>query len=116
MLHADRNGFFYVFDRVNGKLLLAKPFVKNLTWASGIGRDGRPIKLPNQEPTSSGTRVCPSQDSATNWFSPSFNPATGLYYIQTLAKSSIYTKSGGGEREAGKTNVGGAGRAATGAK
>ena len=51
MLHAARNGFFYVFDRANGTLLLAKPFVRNLTWASGIGADGRPIKLPNQEPT-----------------------------------------------------------------
>ena len=71
MLHASRNGFFYVFDRENGKLLLAKPFVKNLTWASGIGADGRPIKLPNQEPTPAGTKVCPSQDGATNWFSPS---------------------------------------------
>ena len=46
MLHAARNGFFYVFDRRDGKLLLAKPFVRNLTWASGIGADGRPIKLP----------------------------------------------------------------------
>ena len=42
MLHASRNGFFYVFDRRDGKLLLAKPFVRNLTWASGIGADGRP--------------------------------------------------------------------------
>ena len=51
MLHANRNGFFYVFDRTDGKLLLWKPFVKNLTWASGIGADGRPIRLPNQEPS-----------------------------------------------------------------
>ena len=95
MLHANRNGFFYVFDRANGTLLLAKPFVRNLTWASGIGPDGRPIKLPNQEPTPAGTKVCPSQDGATNWFSPSFNPATGLYYVQTFEKCSIYTKSDG---------------------
>src|SRR5439155_22044281 len=67
MLHASRNGFFYVFDRRDGTLLLARPFVRNLTWASGIGPDGRPVKLPNQEPTPAGTRVCPSQDGATNW-------------------------------------------------
>ena len=97
MLHADRNGFFYVFDRENGKLLLAKAFVRNLTWASGIGADGRPIKLPNQDPTPAGTKVCPSQDGATNWFSPSFNPATGLYYVQTFEKCSIYTKSEQGD-------------------
>ena len=68
MLHANRNGFFYVFDRRDGTLLLAKPFIKHLTWASGIGADGRPIKLPNQEPSPAGTKVCPSQDGATNWY------------------------------------------------
>ena len=105
--HANRNGFFYVFDRVDGTLLLARPFVRNLTWASGIGADGRPIKLPNQEPSPTGTKVCPSQDGATNWFSPSFNPATGLYYVQTFEKCSIYTKSDQGEWESGKTYLGG---------
>ena len=91
LLHASRNGFFYVFDRATGERLLSTPFVKNLTWASGIGSDGRPIRLPNQEPSPQGTKVCPSQDGATNWFSPSFNPATGLYYVQTFEKCSIYS-------------------------
>lgn len=112
MLHADRNGFFYVFDRGNGTLLLAKPFVKNLTWAKAIGSDGRPIRLPNQEPTPEGTKVCPSQDGATNWFSPSFNPATGLYYLQTFEKCSIYTKSDLAEWESGKSYLGGTQRTA----
>jgi alcohol dehydrogenase (cytochrome c) len=107
MLHAARNGFFYVFDRRDGKLLLAKPFVRNLTWASGIGADGRPVRLPNQEPTRAGTKVCPSQDGATNWFSPSFNPATGLYYVQTFEKCSIYTTSEQGAWESGKSYLGG---------
>ena len=107
MLHADRNGFYYVFDRENGKLLLAKAFVRNLTWASGIGADGRPIKLPNQEPSPAGTKVCPSQDGATNWFSPSFNPDTGLYYLQTFEKCSIYKKADQGPWESGKSYLGG---------
>jgi alcohol dehydrogenase (cytochrome c) len=107
MLHASRNGFFYVFDRVTGALLLAKPFVKNLTWASGIGADGRPVKLPNQDPSPGGTKVCPSQDGATNWFSPSFNPRTGLYYVQTFEKCSIYTKTEQAPWESGKTYLGG---------
>jgi alcohol dehydrogenase (cytochrome c) len=112
MLHANRNGFFYVFDRVNGALLLAKPFVRNLTWASGIGADGRPVKLPDQEPTPAGTKVCPSQDGATNWFSPSFNPLTGLYYIQTFEKCSIYTTRDVGEWEFNKPYLGGSQRTA----
>ena len=43
LLQANRNGFFYVFDRTNGQLLLAKPFLKKLNWAKGIGKDGRPM-------------------------------------------------------------------------
>jgi alcohol dehydrogenase (cytochrome c) len=112
LLHASRNGFFYVFDRAVGTLLLAKPFVRNLTWASGIGADGRPIRLPGQEPSAAGTKVCPSQDGATNWFSPSYNPATGLYYVQTFEKCSIYTKTDGGAWEAGKPYLGGSQRTA----
>jgi alcohol dehydrogenase (cytochrome c) len=114
LLQANRNGFFYVFDRTDGKLLLAKPFVKNLTWASGIGPDGRPVKLPDQMPTAAGTRVCPSQDGATNWFSPSYNPATGLYYVQTFEKCSVYTKSEPGTWEAGRTYLGGSQRTSPG--
>ena len=112
MLHADRNGFFYVFDRRDGTLLLAKQFIKTVTWASGIGPDGRPVKLPDQEPSPAGTKVCPSQDGATNWFSPSFNPATGLYYVQTFEKCSIYTKRDQGPWESGKTYLGGSQRIA----
>jgi alcohol dehydrogenase (cytochrome c) len=113
LLHADRNGFFYVFDRRDGTLLLAKPFIKNITWASGIGKDGRPIKLPNQDPTPAGTKVCPSQDGATNWFSPSFNPSTGLYYVQTFEKCSIYTKSDDTVWEMGKGYLGGSQKTAS---
>jgi alcohol dehydrogenase (cytochrome c) len=107
LLHANRNGFFYVFDRVDGKLLLAKAFVRSLTWASGVGTDGRPIKNSGQEPSAAGTRVCPSQDGATNWYSPSFNPATGLYYVQTFEKCSVYTKAEPGTWQAGKEYLGG---------
>jgi alcohol dehydrogenase (cytochrome c) len=93
LLHANRNGFFYVLDRTNGALLLAKPFVKALTWASGISPAGRPMLNPNQQPSKGGTRVCPAVEGATNWFSTSFNPATGFYYVQTLEKCNIYSTS-----------------------
>ncbi len=107
LIQANRNGFFYIFDRTNGKLLLAKPFVRTLTWASGVGADGRPVRNPDQEPSPAGTRVCPSQDGATNWFSPSFNPATGLYYVQTFEKCSVYTKSDPGTWQPGRQYLGG---------
>jgi alcohol dehydrogenase (cytochrome c) len=93
LLHANRNGFLYVLDRTTGELLLAKPFVKKLTWAREIGPDGRPVLNPDQAPTAAGTHVCPSVEGATNWFSTAYHPATGLYYVQTLEKCSIYSRS-----------------------
>ena len=111
LLEANRNGFFYVFDRTDGKLLLAKQFIDRLTWAKGIDEKGRPIKVPGQEPSEKGTEVCPSQDGATNWFSPSYNPQTGLFYMQTFEKCSIYTKRPA-EWEAGHAFLGGAQRVA----
>ena len=113
LLHANRNGFFYVFDRRTGELLLAKAFVKNLNWATGIGADGRPQKVAGREPSEQGTYVCPSQDGATNWFSPSYNPATGLFYVQTFEKCSIYTKRSGDVWKSGESYLGGTQRGAS---
>lgn len=92
LLHADRNGFFYVLDRTNGKLLLGKPFVKRLNWARGIGPDGRPELLPAYYPPPQGALSCPG--SATNWMSTAFSPITRLYYVMAL--ESCYFKSGPG--------------------
>jgi alcohol dehydrogenase (cytochrome c) len=107
LVQGNRNGFFYIFDRTNGKLLLAKQFIKELTWATGVGPDGRPVKVAGQAPSEKGSRVCPSQDGATNWYSPSYNPATGLFYMQTNEKCSIYSLRPA-EWEAGKAFLGGA--------
>ena len=93
LMQANRNGFFYVLDRTTGKLLLAKQYVHNQTWSSGIGADGRPVVLHESDPTEQGTRACPSIEGASNWMSTSFNPATHLYYVMTLEACSIYTKS-----------------------
>lgn len=114
LLQGNRNGFFYVLDRETGKMLLGQPFVKNLTWASGIGADGRPVKVAGQEPSEAGTKVCPSQDGATNWYSPSFNPQTGMLFLQTDEKCSTYLKRDPGAWEAGKSYLGGSQRTTAG--
>jgi len=93
LLHANRNGFFYVLDRTNGKLLQATPLVKQLTWASGIGADGRPVLLPANETTTFGAKTCPAVRGATNWYSTAYNPATGFYYVMTVEDCSIYRKA-----------------------
>lgn len=93
LVQANRNGFFYVLDRITGQLLLSTPFVHKLTWSSGIGADGRPVVLPGSDPTVRGVRVCPSLEGATNWMSTAFNPSTHLYYVMALESCSIFTKS-----------------------
>jgi alcohol dehydrogenase (cytochrome c) len=93
LIQANRNGFIYVLDRTNGRLLRATPFVKKLNWARGILSDGRPDVVPDMEPTPVGRRVCPGVAGATNFFSPSFNPETGLFYVMTLEECDLYTSS-----------------------
>ena len=78
LLHADRNGFFYVLDRTNGKLLLAKAFAKRLTWTTGIDPTGRPLPPPT-DPTPFD---CPSD--AANWDSVAYSPVTRLFFVLTM--------------------------------
>lgn len=93
MVQANRNGFFYVLDRTNGKVLLARPFTKKLTWARGILPDGRPDVIPDMDPTPTGKKACPGIKGASNWFSPSYNPDTGLFYVMTIDQCDLYTSS-----------------------
>lgn len=89
LIQANRNGFFYVLDRTNGKFLRATPFVEKLNWATGVDSSGRPI-LSGKIPTADGTYICPGINGATNWFSPSYNPATGLMYFLALEACNVY--------------------------
>jgi alcohol dehydrogenase (cytochrome c) len=82
LLHANRNGFFYVLDRTSGEFLLAKPFAR-VSWAKEIGPEGRPIVLPGTAPTAEGNDVCPGIAGATNFMSPAYSPQTGLLYVAT---------------------------------
>lgn len=74
LLHADRNGFFYVLDRISGKVLFTKPFIHRVDWASSIGADGKPVVV--------DPKGCPSD--ATNWGSTAYSPSTRLYYLMAL--------------------------------
>lgn len=113
LLQGNRNGFFYVLDRLTGRLLLAKPFVRRITWASGIGPDGRPELLPGNEPTVEGQLVCPAVAGAANWPSNAYNPTTGLFYMFAEESCNIYTKNDQWW-EAGKSFYGGGTRRAPG--
>ncbi len=109
LVQASRNGFFYVLDRADGKFLLARPFVTHLTWAREVGPDGRPVLNPGKVPTAEGTSICPSSHGASNWYSTSFSPVTGLYYVQTLENCNVFVKNVS-EWAAGKSYMGGSTR------
>jgi alcohol dehydrogenase (cytochrome c) len=88
MMWANRNGYFYVLDRTNGKFLLGKPFVK-VNWSSGLDANGRPIQTP-QPP---GSPTWPGNQGGTNWYPPSYSPRTGLFYFSAWNDyATIYRK------------------------
>jgi PQQ-dependent dehydrogenase (methanol/ethanol family) len=82
LMQAPKNGFFYVLDRTNGKLISAEKFAE-ATWASAIDRQtGRPIETPTARYTGGDLiEIKPSPHGAHNWHPMSFNPQTGLVYI-----------------------------------
>ena len=86
---ANRNGFFYALDRTNGKLLVSRAFVKQ-TWAKEIGSDGRPVTLPESAPSAAGTTTCPDLFGATNFMSPSFDPAARLFFVTAREACGIF--------------------------
>ncbi len=93
VLHANRNGFFYVLDRVTGEFLRGTQLIDKVTWAKGLDDKGRPILIPGQDPTPEGNWVCPSVKGATNWMGQSYNPITGLLYVLTLEQCGMYNSS-----------------------
>jgi alcohol dehydrogenase (cytochrome c) len=93
LVQANRGGFLYVLDRTNGKFLFGAPYSPRITWASGLDANGHPIVVPNMEATKEGKLICPWLNGASNWYSTSWNPMTGLYYVQTDDKCGIYTRT-----------------------
>jgi len=88
MMLANRNGFFYVLDRTNGQFLAGHPFVK-VNWASGLDAKGRPIQTPQPE----GAPTFPGVQGGTNWYSPSYSPRTGLFYVSAWEDyASVFVK------------------------
>jgi alcohol dehydrogenase (cytochrome c) len=90
---ANRNGFFYLLDRTDGKFLLAKNFVKQ-TWAKGFDDNGRPEVIPGNEPTPEGNdKVWPGVDGGANWMSHSYSPLTKLLYVFAREERRVFTKN-----------------------
>ncbi|WIM13530.1 PQQ-dependent dehydrogenase, methanol/ethanol family [Enhydrobacter sp.] len=80
ILHAPKNGFFFVIDRTNGKFISAKNFV-DVNWATGYDASGRPIEVPEARSADKSFDSIPGPYGAHNWHPMSFNPMTGLVYL-----------------------------------
>jgi alcohol dehydrogenase (cytochrome c) len=115
---ANRNGFYYVLDRRSGEFLAGKAYIHQ-DWAEGLDPTGRPILRQDTEPTEAGTAITPNLHGASNWLSPSYSPATGLFYVAARQMGSRYYKYpvsytpgryflGGGEAEFGGDSAQGA--------
>ncbi|HLJ87915.1 MAG TPA: PQQ-dependent dehydrogenase, methanol/ethanol family [Candidatus Angelobacter sp.] len=91
LVEANRNGFLYVLDRVTGKYLAATRFVEKLNWATGIDPQGRPIRT-DVQPSETGSLACPGFAGATNWYSPSYDPATRTVYFLALEDCATFFK------------------------
>ncbi|MGB8481290.1 MAG: PQQ-binding-like beta-propeller repeat protein [Acidobacteriaceae bacterium] len=88
LMHVDKNGFFYVLDRTKGHVLLATPAVR-VTWASGIGPDGRPQRIDDH-----GV-VCPAAGS--NWNAAAFSPVTRPYYVMVVESCNVNMTAANGK-------------------
>ena len=80
VMFANRNGFYYTLDRTNGKVIAAKPFVMT-TWAKEIKPDGRPNEISGHKPNEQGEVTCPDITGGTNFWPPTFDPATQTFFV-----------------------------------
>ncbi|MDA0206010.1 MAG: PQQ-dependent dehydrogenase, methanol/ethanol family [Acidobacteria bacterium] len=92
ILWGNRNGHFYVLDRATGEYLLGKAFVHQ-TWNDGLDEKGRPKTRQAAAPSIEGTKVYPGVQGGTNWYSPSYSPQTGLFYLSVWEYASTYHKN-----------------------
>jgi len=90
---ANRNGYYYSFDREKGTYLLGKPFAQ-ATWATGLDNKGRPV-LPPEETGNEGRLVYPGNYGATHWSSPTYYAERDLMILPVLEQGMVYFKSFG---------------------
>jgi len=106
LMQAPKNGFFYVLDRSNGKLLSANNYI-NLTWATGVDMaTGRPVEVPEARYRDAPFLLYPSFLGGHNWHPMSYSPQTGLVYIPVLDIPAMYAQPEQFKYNPGVGNVG----------
>ena len=109
LMQANKNGFYYVIDRLSGAFISAQPYAQ-VTWAKGIDQEtGRPIVYPEShyDQNNETINLSPGPNGAHNWSPMSFNPNTGLIYIPTTTNgSNTFTVDTKFEYKEGQRNIG----------
>jgi alcohol dehydrogenase (cytochrome c) len=90
MAQASRNGKFFVLDRATGRSIVSTEFIKTNWSFPRLDERGQPIPNPAKRPQIAGALVTPNQGGATNWFSPTFSPQTGLFYVNATRAFSVW--------------------------
>jgi quinohemoprotein ethanol dehydrogenase len=108
IMQASKNGFFYVLDRQTGQFISANPFVRNITWATGIDpKTGRPMESTTAYEGLHPVFVSPAPDGAHNWYPMAFHPANGLVYFPVKEGTAfLHAPNPGWESNPTKLNVG----------
>ena len=107
LMQANKDGFYYVIDRVSGQFISGQPFAK-VTWAKGLDeRTGRPFINPEAHYGAETIQISPGPGGAHNWAPMSFNPTTGLVYIPTsMVSSSNFAVDPEFNYQSGRSNIG----------
>jgi alcohol dehydrogenase (cytochrome c) len=88
----NRNGFYYVLDRITGEFLVGVPFVE-VDWAEGLSSAGRPILSDIAKVSVAGRRTRPGIVGGTNWQNPAFDQSRGSIFVHATESSSVFTKA-----------------------
>ncbi len=94
LMHAPKNGFFYVLDRQSGELISAEKLGK-VTWAERVDlATGRPVEVPGARYENGEALIWPGPNGVHNWHPMAFSPDTGLVYIPTREMAGWYNDEG----------------------
>jgi quinohemoprotein ethanol dehydrogenase len=107
IMQANKDGFYYVLDRVTGEFISGQPYAR-VTWAKGLNEEtGRPIVNKESYYGSDSIAIAPGAGGGHNWSPMSFNPATGLVYIPTTTTSTTtFAVDPNFEYKPGRSNTG----------
>jgi quinohemoprotein ethanol dehydrogenase len=106
LLHAPKNGFFYVIDRTNGEFISGAKYATRVTWAAGLDKNGRPIEANGARYGTEPVLISPGNGGAHNWQAMAFSPLTGLAYIPGTESAAVYARDPNFKYEPGNQNAG----------